>query len=83
MLYSVMPHRTQLYLEEDQYRWLRQRAGPGGSIAGVVRELIDAARSRRRPSVAHDPLICYLVAEPPADGGQASTVEDLDRDVYG
>jgi hypothetical protein len=82
MLYSVMSHRTQLYLEEDQYRWLRQRAGERGSIAGVVRELIDAARSRR-PSVARDPLIRYLVEEPPADGGHASTVEDLDQDVYG
>ena len=82
MLYSVMPHRTQLYLEEDQYRWLRQRAGERGSIAGVVRELIDAARSRR-PSTARDPLIRYLVEEPPTAGGQTSTVEDLDRDLYG
>ncbi|HWY89881.1 MAG TPA: hypothetical protein VNY31_04355 [Solirubrobacteraceae bacterium] len=77
-----MAHRTQLYLEEDQYRWLRQRAGERGSIAGVVRELIDAARARR-PSAARDPLIRYLVEEPPADGRRASTVEDLDRDVYG
>lgn len=82
MLYSVMSHRTQLYLEEDQYRWLRQRAGQRGSIAGVVRDLIDAARSRR-PDVAQDPLIQYLMEEPPADGGQASTVGDLDQDIYG
>jgi hypothetical protein len=82
MLYCVMSHRTQLYLEEDQYRWLRQRAGQKGSIAGVVRELIDAARSRR-PDVARDPLIRYLVDAPPADGGSASTVDDLDRDLYG
>jgi hypothetical protein len=82
MLYRVMAHRTQLYLDEDQYRWLRQRAGQRGSIAGVVRDLIDAARSRR-PSVARDPLIRYLVEEPPAGGGGASTVEDIDRDIYG
>jgi len=77
-----MAHRTQLYLEEDQDRWLHHQAGQRGGIAGVVRELIDAARSRR-PSVASDPLIVYLTEEPPADGGSASTVEDLDRDVYG
>jgi len=82
MLYSVMAHRTQLYLEEDQYRWLRQRAGERGSVAGVVRELIDAARARR-PNVASDPLIRYLVEETPREGGRASTVEDLDRDLYG
>jgi hypothetical protein len=77
-----MRHRTQLYLDPDQYRWLRQRAGQRGSIAGVVRELIDAARAHR-PSAATDPLIRYLVEEPPADGVAPSTVEDLDRDVYG
>ena len=77
-----MRHRTQLYLDSDQYRWLKQRAGQRGSIAGVVRELIDAARSRR-PSSATDPLIRYLAQEPPANGGSPSTVEDLDRDLYG
>jgi hypothetical protein len=77
-----MRHRTQLYLDADQYRWLKQRAGEQGSIAGVVRELIDAARSRRF-SPAEDPLIRYLVEEPPADSGRSSTVEDLDRDLSG
>jgi hypothetical protein len=82
MLYSVMAHRTQLYLEDDQYRWLRRRAGSSGSIAGVVRELIDAARSRR-PSPAADPLIEYLIDETPTNTGKPSTVEDLDQDIYG
>jgi len=50
--------------------------------AGVPRELIDAARSRW-PDGAGDPLIRCLVEEPPADGGRASTVEDLDRVLYG
>lgn len=81
MLYIGMRHRTQLYLDEDQYRWLKQRAGRG-SIAGVVRELIDAARLRR-PSSARDPLILYLAEEPPAEGARPSTVETLDRDLYG
>jgi hypothetical protein len=82
MLYSGMAHRTQLYLEDDQYRWLRRRAGASGSIAGVVRELIDAARSRR-PNPAADPLIEYLIDETPGDSGKPSTVESLDRDIYG
>jgi hypothetical protein len=77
-----MRHRTQLNLDADQYRWLKQRAGQRGSIAGVVRELIDAARTRR-PSSADDPLIRYLAEEPPADGAAPSTVHDLDRDLYG
>jgi hypothetical protein len=82
MLYSTMGHRTQLYLDESQYRWLKRRAGERGSIAGVVRELIDGARAPR-PDAAPDPLISYLAEEAPADGGADSTVETLDHDLYG
>lgn len=78
-----MRHRTQLYLEEDQYRWLRRRAGSRGSIAGVVRELIDNARSHRPALEGDDPLISYLIDDPPGDGHTPSTVESLDRDIYG
>ncbi len=78
-----MQHRTQLYLDEDQYRWLKQRAGRKGSIAGVVRGLIDGARLLR-PDLAEDPFIQFLAAEPPADPGTSSTtVTTLDRDIYG
>ncbi|HTD58062.1 MAG TPA: hypothetical protein VK672_04135 [Solirubrobacteraceae bacterium] len=77
-----MTHRTQLYLEDDQYRWLQRRAGSSGSIAGVVRELIDAARSRRQ-APATDPLIGYLIDDEPAHSGAQSTVENLDQDIYG
>ena len=82
MLYGVMRHRTQLYLDDDQYRWLKQRAGRGGSIAGVVRELIDSARSRR-PNLSRDPLLSYLTEESPADGRAATSVTTLDEDLYG
>lgn len=82
MLYSAMRHRTQLYLDADQHRWLKQRAGRRGSIAGVVRDLIDAARLRRSGS-GRDSLVRYLTEEPPADSGAPSTVETLDRDLYG
>jgi hypothetical protein len=82
MLYSSMKHRTQLYLDEGQYRWLQQRAGKAGSIAAVVRELIDAERARRAdPSV--DPLLRFLVEEPPGRGREGTSVTTLDRDVYG
>jgi len=82
MLYSSMKHRTQLYLDDSQYRWLKQRAGGSGSIAAVVRELIDAER-RRLADPAADPLLRFLVEERPAKGREATSVETLDRDLYG
>ena len=82
MLYYSMRHRTQLYLDESQYRWLKQQAGPHGSIAAVVRDLIEAARSRR-PSPDGDVLIRYLLEEPAAVGRMTTTVQTLDRDLHG
>lgn len=82
MLECSMKHRTQLYLDEAQYRWLRQRAGKSGSIAAVVRELIDAERARRLDPSA-DPLLSYLLAEAPGQGREATSVTTLDRDLYG
>jgi len=81
-LYYSMKHRTQLYLDEGQYRWLKQRAGETGSIAAVVRELIDAERARGLdPAV--DPLLSYLVDEAPGVGAEKTSVGSLDLDVYG
>jgi hypothetical protein len=82
MLYYAMNHRTQLYLDESQYQWLKKRAGSRGSIAAVVRELIDGARSSR-PSLEADSLIRYLKDEPPANGQSPSTVQSIDQDLYG
>ena len=82
MLYDSMKHRTQLYLDEGQYRWLRQRAGKAGSIAAVVRELIDAERARGVDPAA-DPLLSYLVDEAPGQGREGTSVSTLDRDLYG
>ena len=81
-LYYSMKHRTQLYLDEGQYRWLKQRAGEAGSIAAVVRELIDAERVRGVDSAA-DPLLSYLVDEAPGTGREGTSVSTLDRDLYG
>lgn len=82
MLYSSMKHRTQLYLDEGQYRWLRGRAGKAGSIAAVVRELIDAERARMADP-AGDPLLRFLVEESPGRGREGTSVSTLDRDLYG
>lgn len=81
-LYYSMRHRTQLYLDEGQYRWLKQRAGEAGSIAAVVRELIDGERSRGLDPSA-DPLLSYLVDEAPGKGRAGTSVSSLDRDLYG
>lgn len=75
-------HRTQVNLEEEQYRWLKQQAGRGGSIAAVVRQLIDAARARP-VDVADDPAIRFLLAPPAAGIAGASSVTTLDDDLYG
>ncbi len=82
MLYYSMRHRTQLYLDEGQYRWLKQRAGEAGSIAAVVRDLIDAERARG-VDAARDPLLSYLVEEAPGKGRKGTSVSSLDRDLYG
>lgn len=82
ILYSSMKHRTQLYLDEGQYRWLQQRAGKAGSIAAVVRELIDAERARLADPAA-DPLLRFLVEDAPGRGRAGTSVTTLDRDVYG
>ena len=82
MLYSSMKHRTQLYLDDAQYRWLKQRAGGAGSIAAVVRELIDAER-RRLADPASDPLLRFLGEESPGLGREATSVETLDTELYG
>jgi hypothetical protein len=82
MLYSSMKHRTQLYLDEGQYRWLRQRAGKAGSIAAVVRELIDAERARLADPAA-DPLLRFLAEEAPGKGLKPTSVSTLDDDLYG
>ncbi len=81
-LYYSMTHRTQLYLNEGQYRWLKQRAGEAGSIAAVVRKLIDAERARGLDP-GTDPLLSYLVDEAPGEGRERTSVSTLDRDLYG
>lgn len=78
-----MKHRTQLYLDQEQYRWLKRRAGRGdGSIAAVVRQLVDDARSQPAERT-DDPLIAHLLEDPPAEGIEGTSVTTLDKDLYG
>ncbi|HEV3377614.1 MAG TPA: hypothetical protein VG126_10095 [Thermoleophilaceae bacterium] len=77
-----MKHRTQLHLDDAQYRWLKRRAARTGSIAGVVRELIDAARRSEQPP-ADDAFLDYLLAAEPSEGSRRTSVTTLDDDVYG
>ena len=74
-------HRTQLYLDEAQYRWLRRQAEETGSIAAVVRRLIDQARAHAG-TPEDDPFLHYLLVDPPGRGAAATSVETLDEDLY-
>ncbi len=50
-------HRTQLHLDEERYRYLSLQAkAEGKSIAQVVRDLIDAARSKPSKKWLKDPI---------------------------
>ncbi len=82
MMYYIMTRRTQITLEDDQYRWLKQQARRDGSIAGVIRRLVDEARATR-PPVGDDPFIRYLFDEPPARGKSPSSVTTIDEELYG
>lgn len=77
-----MSRRTQLYLDDAQYGWLKRQAGQDGSIAGVVRRLIDDARAPRQHTRT-DPLVEYLLGEPAGRGDTDTSVTTLDRDLYG
>lgn len=78
---NSMRHRTQLYLDESQYAWLRRKAGRTGSIASVVRELVDKAQLEN-PADEQDPLLSYLLTGP-ASGPAPSSVTTLDTEIYG
>jgi hypothetical protein len=71
--------KLQLYVTERQYRLLRQRAAQRGSIAGVVRDLID--QSAAPAEVETDPFFQHVAA--PKDGsGQTYDAQEAKRDLY-
>ena len=71
--------KVQLYLTEEQYRLVKQRAGERGSIAQVVRDLIDAAGRPDDPT--RDPFYRHVMSEKPGSG-RRYTAEGAKRDLY-
>jgi hypothetical protein len=71
--------KVQLYLTEAQYRLLKQRAGKSGSIAQVVRDLVDGTGMPDDPS--EDPFIKHVLSDK-APTGDSTSAEEAKRDLY-
>lgn len=71
--------KVQLYVTERQYRLLKQRAGTRGSIAAVVRDLID--QSATPDDAAADPFFQRVVAEK-RGSGESYDAHEAKRDLY-
>jgi hypothetical protein len=71
--------KVQLYLTEEQYLLVKQRAGDRGSIAQVVRDLIDA--SGRPGDPKKDPFYRHLTSRK-SGSGRAYAAERAKRDLY-
>lgn len=69
--------KVQIYLTEDQYRLLKQRAGQHGSIAQAVRDLID--RSTRPDDLESDPFYRHLISQKKGSGSRYSAEEAKKR----
>lgn len=79
---AKLTHRTQLFLTDEQYRWLKVKAGPG-SIAAVVRDWIDSEMVIDPRQLRDDPAIRSLLDAPYDDDGPRSSVTTIDQDIYG
>lgn len=71
--------KVQLYLTEEQYRILKQRAGDRGSLAQVVREMVDASKRPTEPT--KDPFFRHLMSKKTGSGPSFSA-EQAKRDLY-
>lgn len=71
--------KLQLYLTEEQYRFVKQQAGDRGSMAKVVRDLIDAAGRPEDPKA--DPFYRHVVKEKPGSG-RSYRAEQAKRELY-
>lgn len=71
--------KLQLYVTEEQYRLLKQRAEGRGSIARVVRELIEGAGALTDPT--RDPFYRHLMS-PKRGSGRRYSAERAKRDLY-
>lgn len=77
-----LTHRTQVFLTDEQHRWLKVKAGSAGSIAQVVRDWIDS-EMEPGPDLRDDPAIKFLLGEPEPATGIPSSVTTIDQDLYG
>lgn len=72
--------KLQLYVSEEQYRYLReQAAGAQRSMAAVVRDLIDEAAAP--DDLDDDAFYRHVMTDRPGSGG-AYDAEDAKRDLY-
>lgn len=75
-------YRTQLYLDEERYLFLKESAARyGSSIADVVRRLIDKEMGAGEPTSQADPL--FRLAERPVKTGRRDGSVRHDRYIYG
>lgn len=73
--------RTQIYLEEDLDRELRDVASSEGrSAAALIREAVRVYLSSRQPSRGDDPILKMIGA---LEGGSERASEDVDEVLYG
>lgn len=71
--------KLQLYVTEEQYRLLKNRAGEGRSIAAVVRELIDRSTAPSDPE--SDSFYEHVLADRPGSPRRYDA-ERAKRDLY-
>lgn len=71
--------RTQLYLEEPLYQFLKKEARKYGSIAAVVRRLIEEKMSA--VEYGEDPI--FKLGKNPGASGLKDVSEHHDRYLYG
>ncbi|MDI3281530.1 MAG: hypothetical protein QJR13_09190 [Bacillota bacterium] len=79
---SKRRYRTQLYLDEAQYLFLKESAAKfQTSIAGVVRQLIEREMSGQNASWESDPL--FAGGQIAADTGREDGSLEHDHYIYG
>lgn len=77
---KVTARRTQVYLREQEYQYLKQRAVKEGSIAKVVRSLIDE-KLKAPVDYKNDPFYKWLTT--PIETGIPDLAKEHDKYLYG
>jgi hypothetical protein len=74
-------HRTQIYLEENQYQMLRSQARrEGRSLAAIIRGILQAHLGGRRNATAQDPFRRVLGI---GKGDGSRVAENCEEYLYG